>query len=81
MAITIGVAGVNAAYLDDDLCARRNPVLRAEGRITTIDVILATAVLLGLALNAAIGWRWADPLAGYVLRYYAVREARESLLH
>lgn len=58
-----------------------NPVLRAEGRITMIDGILATAVLLGLLLNALAGWWWADPLAGYVLLYYAIREARESLSH
>ena len=58
-----------------------NPVLRAEGRITMIDGILATAVLVGLALNAFAGWWWADPLAGYVLLYYAMREARESLSH
>ena len=44
-----------------------NPVLRTEGRVTLIDGILATAVLLGLALNAALGWWWADPAAGYVL--------------
>ena len=56
-----------------------NPVLRAEGRITMIDGILATAVLVGLVLNAALGWWWADPLAGYVLLYYAIREAREAL--
>jgi len=56
-----------------------NPVLTAEGRITMIDGILATAVLAGLVLNAALGWWWADPLAGYVLLYYAVREAREAL--
>ena len=56
-----------------------NPVLQAEGRITTIDGILATAVLLGLALNASLGWWWADPAAGYVLVYYAVREARDAL--
>ncbi len=58
-----------------------NPVLRAEGRITMIDGILATAVLAGLVLNATLGWWWADPLAGYVLLYYAVREAREVLAH
>ena len=58
-----------------------NPVLRAEGRITMIDGILATAVLVGLILNAVAGWWWADPLAGYILLYYAVREARESLSH
>jgi divalent metal cation (Fe/Co/Zn/Cd) transporter len=54
-----------------------NPVLRTEGRVTTIDGILAGAVLLGLILNAAAGWWWADPAAGYVLVYYAVREVRE----
>jgi divalent metal cation (Fe/Co/Zn/Cd) transporter len=38
-----------------------NPVLRTEGRVTAIDGILAVAVLLGLVLNAAAGWWWADP--------------------
>ena len=61
--------------------ALKNAVLRAEGRITMIDGILATAVLCGLVLNAVAGWWWADPLAGYVLLYYAVREARDSLSH
>jgi divalent metal cation (Fe/Co/Zn/Cd) transporter len=54
-----------------------NPVLRIEGRVTLIDGILATAVLLGLAMNAALGWWWADPAAGYVLVFYAAREVRE----
>ena len=54
-----------------------NPVLRTEGRVTLIDAILAAAVLLGLTLNAALGWWWADPAAGYVLVYYAAREVRE----
>ena len=57
-----------------------NPVLRTEGRVTMIDGILATAVLLGLALNAGVGWWWADPAAGYVLVYYAAREAAEIFL-
>jgi divalent metal cation (Fe/Co/Zn/Cd) transporter len=57
-----------------------NPVLRTEGRVTTIDGILATAVLLGLVLNAAADWWWADPAAGYVLVYYAGREVREIFL-
>ena len=59
--------------------ALNNPVLQTEGRITMIDATLATAVLAGLVLNAAAGWWWADPLAGYVLLYYAVREAAASL--
>jgi divalent metal cation (Fe/Co/Zn/Cd) transporter len=54
--------------------ALANPVLRTEGRVTLIDGLLAVAVLIGLVLNAAFGWWWADPLAGYVLAGYAVRE-------
>jgi divalent metal cation (Fe/Co/Zn/Cd) transporter len=56
--------------------ALQNPVLQTEGRVTLIDGILATAVLVGLLLNATAGLWWADPLAGYVLVYYAAREAR-----
>jgi len=54
-----------------------NPVLRIEGRVTLIDGILATAVLAGLVLNAALGCWWADPAAGYVLVFYAAREVRD----
>jgi divalent metal cation (Fe/Co/Zn/Cd) transporter len=51
-----------------------NPVLRAEGRVTFVDGVLAVAVLAGLLGNAAFGWWWADPLAGYVLVFYSARE-------
>jgi divalent metal cation (Fe/Co/Zn/Cd) transporter len=57
--------------------AMDNRVLKTEGRVTLIDGILAVAVLLGLTLNAALGWWWADPAVGYVLVYYAAREVRE----
>jgi divalent metal cation (Fe/Co/Zn/Cd) transporter len=53
-----------------------NPVLITEGRVTVIDGLLACAVLLGLTLNAAIGWWWADPAAALVIVYYALKEAR-----
>ncbi len=56
-----------------------NPVLITESRVTVIDGLLATAVLVGLVLNAAIGWWWADPVAGLVIVYYAVREARSTV--
>jgi divalent metal cation (Fe/Co/Zn/Cd) transporter len=58
-----------------------NAVLRTEGKVTTVDGILAVAVGTGLVLNAALGWWWADPVAGYVLVYYGVREARQALGH
>ena len=53
-----------------------NPVLITEGRVTTIDGLLAVAVLAGLILNATLNWWWADPAAGLVIVYYALREAR-----
>jgi divalent metal cation (Fe/Co/Zn/Cd) transporter len=56
-----------------------NPVLTTEGRVTFVDGLLASAVLLGLFLNAVVGWWWADPAAGYVLLFYAAREGRTAL--
>ena len=56
--------------------ALNNPVLRTEGRVTFIDGLLATAVLAGLALNALAGLWWADPLAGFVIVFYGIKEAR-----
>jgi divalent metal cation (Fe/Co/Zn/Cd) transporter len=52
-----------------------NPVLTTESRVTVIDGLLACAVLLGLLLNALLDWWWADPAAGLVIVYYALREA------
>ena len=54
-----------------------NPVLRAEGRVTMVDGILATAVLTGLGPRTphlAGGGLTRPP--GYVLVYYALKEAR-----
>ena len=58
-----------------------NPVLMTEGRVTLIDAYLAAAVLVGLLLNAALGWWWADPLAGFVIVFYSVKEGWEALHH
>jgi divalent metal cation (Fe/Co/Zn/Cd) transporter len=76
-AVTAAVMFALAAGKARTGAALGNPVLRTEGRVTMIDGILAVAVLLGLVLNAAAGWWWADPAAGYVLVYYAAREVRD----
>jgi divalent metal cation (Fe/Co/Zn/Cd) transporter len=76
-AVTAAVMFALAAGKAHTGTALDNPVLKTEGRVTLIDGLLAAAVLLGLVLNAAVGWWWADPLAGYVLVYYALREVRE----
>jgi divalent metal cation (Fe/Co/Zn/Cd) transporter len=75
-AITAAVMFSLAAAKSRTGHALGNPVLQTEGRVTFIDGLLATAVLIGLGLNAAIGWWWADPVAGFVIVYYAMREAR-----
>ncbi|MEU2780046.1 cation transporter [Streptomyces sp. NPDC007162] len=67
--LAVGKARTGTA-LDD-------PVLKTEGRVTLIDGLLASAVLLGLLLNSLAGLWWADPATGYVLVYYALREAKE----
>jgi divalent metal cation (Fe/Co/Zn/Cd) transporter len=58
-----------------------NRVLSTEGRVTLVDGVLALAVLLGISLNAAAGWWWADPLAALIIVCYAVREARAIFGH
>lgn len=55
-----------------------NAVLLTESRVTIIDGALAAAVLAGVALNAAAGWWWADPLSALVILVYGLREARQA---
>ncbi len=55
-----------------------NPVLQTEGRVTLVDAALAGAVLLGLGLNAALGWWWADGVVGLLLAGYCLWEARHA---
>ncbi|OBH61017.1 cation transporter [Mycobacterium mantenii] len=76
-AITAAVMFALAAGKARTGAALGNPVLATEGRVTLIDGLLAAAVLGGLLLNSLIGWWWADPLAGYVLLFYALREVKE----
>lgn len=35
-------------------------------------------LLVGLGLNALLGWSWADPLAAMVIAVVAVKEGREA---
>ncbi|MGA2529913.1 MAG: cation transporter [Acidimicrobiales bacterium] len=78
-AITAAAMFLLAAGKANTGAALDNAVLQAEGRVTLVDGILASAVLLGLLLNATLGWWWADPCASYVLVAYGVREARTAL--
>lgn len=78
-AVTCGVMVALAAGKARTGRALGNRVLRTEARVTLIDAYLAGAVVLGLVVNAALGWWWADPLAGLVIVYYGLREGRQAL--
>jgi divalent metal cation (Fe/Co/Zn/Cd) transporter len=50
----------------------------AEAAETRLCAWLSASTLVGLAANAALGWWWADPVAGFVIAAFALREAQES---
>lgn len=52
--------------------------MRSEATMTFLDGILSTATLVGLALNAFVGWWWADPGAALFVGFAAAYEARET---
>jgi len=51
----------------------------ADSKQTLLCTYLSAAVLVGLVLNAALGWWWADPLVALGLAAVAVREGHEAL--
>jgi divalent metal cation (Fe/Co/Zn/Cd) transporter len=50
----------------------------ADSTQTLLCTYLSAVLLIGLVLNATLGWSWADPLAGLVIAAVAVREGREA---
>jgi divalent metal cation (Fe/Co/Zn/Cd) transporter len=49
-----------------------------EASQTQLCAYLSIALLIGLVLNAAAGWWWADPAAALFIAAVAVKEGRES---
>jgi len=52
--------------------------LAAEAKETLACSYLSLCLLIGLVLNAAAGWWWADPLAALLMVPWLVREGREG---
>jgi divalent metal cation (Fe/Co/Zn/Cd) transporter len=50
----------------------------ADSRQTLVCAWLSAALLVGLLLDAALGWWWADPVAGLAIAAFAVREGLEA---
>jgi len=50
----------------------------ADSKQTLLCTYLSAAVLVGLVLNAGLGWWWADPVAALILATLAVKEGRAA---
>jgi divalent metal cation (Fe/Co/Zn/Cd) transporter len=50
----------------------------ADSTQTALCAYLSVVLLLGLVLDATLGWWWADPAAGLVIAAVAVREGLEA---
>ena len=50
----------------------------ADAKQTLLCSYLSAVLLVGLGLNAAFGWSWADPVAGLAIAGFAVREGLEA---
>ena len=50
----------------------------ADSTQTLLCTYLSAVLLVGLVLNATLGWSWADPIAGLVIAAVAVKEGRDA---
>lgn len=84
---TVGIvlAAVSLAVMPALAWAKRrtgralgNPVVVADSTETALCAWLSAVLLAGLAVNATVGWWWADTLAALVIAALAVREGIEG---
>ena len=50
----------------------------ADSNQTLLCTWMSAALLVGLGLNAGLGWWWADPVAGLAIAAIALREGRDA---
>jgi len=53
--------------------------MQADSRQTDICAYLSAILLVGLGLNALLGWWWADPVAGWAMVPIVAKEGIEAL--
>ena len=83
--VGIGLAGASLAVMPFLSWAQRrtgralgsNAVV-ADSTQTLLCTYLSAVLLVGLILNATLGWGWADPVAGLVIAAIAAKEGREA---
>lgn len=69
-----------ALYVSKSRIAKQlgSPALRAEAVESLICDVQDMTLLVGLGLNALVGWWWADPIAALALIPFLVHEGREA---
>jgi len=84
--VGIGLAAVSLVVMPLLARAKRrvaadisSRALHADSRQTDLCAYLSAVLLGGLALNALLGWWWADPVAGLVMTPIIANEGREAL--
>lgn len=77
-AISIGVMWSLAGAKRRAAHALGSRALQADSFQTTACWWLSIIVLVGIGLNALLGWWWADPVAAIGMCYFLVREGREA---
>ena len=84
----VGIGLSVAALVVMPLLARRkraiaarieSAALRGDAACSMTCAYMAATLLVGLALNAALGWWWAEDVAALGLLYWLIGEAREAL--
>lgn len=83
--VGIGVAAVSVVVMPLLVWAKRrtgrelgSATVVADSTQTLLCTYLSAILLVGLALNALLGWSWADPIAGLVIAGVAIREGVEA---
>jgi divalent metal cation (Fe/Co/Zn/Cd) transporter len=55
-----------------------DPLILADAAETRICVLLSISTLLGLIVFALTGAGWVDPVAGFIIATFAIKEGREA---
>lgn len=55
-----------------------SPSAVADSKQTLLCTYLSAVLMVGLILNATLGWSWADPIAALVIAAIAVKEGRDA---
>ncbi len=83
--VGIGVAAVSVVVMPLLVWAKRrtgrelgSATVMADSVQTLLCTYLSGVLLVGLVLNAALGWTWADPVAALIIAGVAVREGIEA---